>query len=77
VNVLFVALLVCAAVAVVGAEWPRIDQRLGSQARTRRDRTRRKSKLKVVPTDESDDFAASVERDLANLPTTKERDRKR
>jgi hypothetical protein len=76
VNVLFVALLVCAAVVVVGAEWPRIDQRLGPQARTRRDRTRRKSKLKVVPTDK-DDFAASVERDLAKLPTTKERDRKR
>ena len=73
---LFVALLGLAVVAVVGAEWPRLADRLGAPARHRRDRARRKRNLRVVRT-ESEDFAASVERDLANLPTIEERDRKR
>jgi hypothetical protein len=30
----------------------------------------------VVPTTDADDFAASVERDLANLPTIEETDRR-
>jgi hypothetical protein len=76
VSWLFVALLGLAVVAVVGAEWPRFAERLGAPARQRRDRTRRKRNLRVVRT-ESEDFAASVERDLANLPTIEERDRKR
>jgi hypothetical protein len=76
VSWLFVALLGLAVVAVVGAEWPRLAGRLGAPARQRRDRARRKRNLRVVRT-ESEDFAASVERDLANLPTIEERDRKR
>jgi hypothetical protein len=76
VSWLFVALLGLAVVVVVGAEWPRLSERLGAPARERRDRARRKKNLKLVHT-ETDDFAASVERDLANLPTIKERDRKR
>jgi hypothetical protein len=39
-------------------------------------RSRRKSQLTLLrtPEDESDEFAASVERDLAQLPTTRDRD---
>jgi hypothetical protein len=69
-------LLVCAVAVVVAAEWPRLDRRVGGGARRRRDRARRKQTLRVVR-DESDEFAASVERDLANLPTIEERDRRR
>ena len=47
-----------------------------SWTRERRTRARRKSKLRVVHT-ESDDFAASVERDLASLPTIDEHDAKK
>jgi hypothetical protein len=76
VSWLFVVLLACAAVVLVGAEWPRIEQRLGAPAKQRRERARRKANLKLLRT-ESDDFAASVERDLRKLPTIEERDRKR
>jgi len=76
VSWLFVVLLACAAVVLVGAEWPRIEQRLGAPAKQRRERARRKANLKLLRT-ESDDFAASVERDLKKLPTIEERDRKR
>ena len=71
---LWIALLACAVVVLVAAEWPRLSPRLGSEGRRRRARERRKSNLRVLRP-EDDDFAASVERDLANLPTTKERDR--
>jgi hypothetical protein len=72
----FALVLLLAAVAVVvAAEWPRLDQRLGGGARRRRERVRRKQALRVVR-DESDEFAASVQRDLANLPTIEERDRR-
>ncbi|MBA2357055.1 MAG: hypothetical protein H0V84_01335 [Actinobacteria bacterium] len=42
-------------------------------------RSRRRPDLRVVRSEptESDDFVASVERDLASLPTIEERDRKR
>ena len=66
-----VALLAAAVIVVVGAEWPRLGERLGSQARARRHRARRKANLRVLRS-ESDEFAASVERDLANLPTTED-----
>jgi hypothetical protein len=73
----FAVVLLAAAVAVVlGAEWPRLDARLGPEARRRRDRMRRKKNLKVLRTD-TDDFAASVERDLAKLPTIEEREERR
>ena len=71
-----IALLTCAVAAVVGAEWPRLSARLGSEARRRRDRDKRKSQLTLLNT-ETDDFRASVERDLDNLPTIEESDRKR
>ena len=76
---LSIALLVCAVLAVIGAEWPRIARNFGFEARRRRDRARRKSKLTLLQTegdelDESDEFAASVQRDLQQLPTIDERD---
>jgi hypothetical protein len=76
VSVFAVVLLAVAVAVVLGAEWPRLDARLGSDARRRRDRMRRKKNLKVLRTD-TDDFAASVERDLAKLPTIEEREERR
>ena len=77
---LYIALLALAVAILVGAEWPRLESRLGSQfgadARRRRDRAKRKATLRVVPTD-ADDFAASVERDLAQLPTIEDADRRK
>ncbi len=70
-------LLACAVVVLVAAEWPLLARSpLGSEARRRRDRAQRKAGLKVVRSEE-DDFAASVERDLANLPTIEEREERR
>jgi len=71
-----VVLLACAVLVLVAAEWPRLDGRLGAEARRRRERARRKAGLKVLRS-ESDDFAASVQRDLANLPTIEEREERR
>jgi hypothetical protein len=70
------ALVAAAVAAVVGAEWPRLSARFGNEARTRRERARRKSQLKLLRT-ETEEFAASVERDLDQLPTIEETDRKR
>jgi hypothetical protein len=77
VSWLYIALLALAVAVFAGAEWPRLQVRLGlgSDARRRRQRAKRKSTLHVVETD-ADDFAASVERDLANLPTIEETDRR-
>jgi hypothetical protein len=71
-----VILLACAVLVVVGAEWPRLDAKAGLGARRRRSRVRRKRSLKLIRS-ESDDFAASVQRDLANLPTIEEREERR
>jgi hypothetical protein len=76
VGWLMIALLAAAVAAVVGAEWPRLSARFGNEARTRRDRARRKGQLKLLRT-ETEEFAASVERDLDQLPTIEETDRKR
>jgi hypothetical protein len=80
VSWLSVVLLACAALAVVGAEWPRLRQRLGVDAHRSRKRERRKSQLRLVrgeaEADDADDFAASVERDLEQLPTLDESDRR-
>ena len=73
---LYIALLAVAVGLVAGAEWPRLDERFGGDARRRRQRARRKTSLRVVRDDEADEFAASVERDLANLPTTEDRERR-
>ena len=70
-------ILVACAVAVLGAaEWPRLSARVGPERRRLRERSKRKSQLTLLrtPDDESEDFAASVERDLARLPTTRDRD---
>lgn len=79
---LSIALLACAVLAVVGAEWPRLSESFGLEGRRRRARARRKSQFRVLRGDddggfdpETDDFAASVERDLSQLPTIDERDR--
>jgi hypothetical protein len=81
VSWLSIALLACAVLAVIGAEWPRVSQSLGIEGRQRRHRERRKAQFRVVQgegaPDESDEFAASVERDLAQLPTIDERDRRK
>ena len=71
---LWIALLAC--VVLIGAEWPRLEGTFGVQARRTRERARRKSQLKLLK-NESDEFAASVERDLSRLPTIEERDPKR
>jgi hypothetical protein len=79
VSWLSVALLACAVLAVIGAEWPKLRERLGIEGRRKRQRARRKSQWKLVPGEAEDldaeDFAASVERDLEQLPTVDETDR--
>ena len=69
-----VVLTVCALLVVLGAEWPRIARRVGVEARQTRLRRRRKERFTVIDGERDDDFAESVERDLANLPVTEERD---
>jgi hypothetical protein len=78
VSWLSVALLACAVLVLVGAEWPRLSARFGVEARRKRERERRKQNLRVLRTDQVDDseeFAASVQRDLSRLPTTEEEHR--
>jgi hypothetical protein len=71
-------LLATAVAILVAAEWPRLAGRAGLTGRQlRRPRRRRKSHLRVIESEsdpDSDEFAASVERDLAQLPTTRDRD---
>jgi len=74
VSWLSIALLACAVLVLIGAEWPRLAERFGSGGRARRERARRKQELKLI-TSERDEFAASVERDLEKLPTIEEHDR--
>jgi hypothetical protein len=76
VSWLYIALLAVAVLLVAGAEWPRLDERFGAEPRRRRQRARRKANLRVIRNDEADEFAASVERDLANLPTIDDRERR-
>jgi hypothetical protein len=80
VTWLSLVLLVCAVLAVIGAEWPRLRERLGLDAHRRRRRARRKSQLRLVRGEfedgDAEDFAASVERDLEQLPTLDEFDRR-
>jgi hypothetical protein len=77
-GVLAIVLIACAAVLVIGAEWPRLAARTGAEKRVRRKRTRRKSGLTLVEGegggDDRDDFERSVARDLENLPVLPERD---
>jgi hypothetical protein len=68
-----IALLACAVLVLIGAEWPRLFERVGSGGRKRRERARRKAALRLVST-ETEEFAASVQRDLSKLPTIDKRD---
>jgi hypothetical protein len=78
VSWLLLALLALAVAVLIGAEWPRLESRFGFEGRRSRDRARRKASLRLVRGEEEpalndqDEFAASVERDLANLPTLDE-----
>jgi hypothetical protein len=73
VSWVFVALLACALGVLVGAEWPRLSALVGVDARRRRERARRKANFRLLPPKtESEEFAASVERDLRSLPTIEE-----
>ena len=66
----WIVLLALGVLVVVAAEWPRVSGVVGADARRRRDRERRKSRLRVVT--EDDDFVESVQRDLDALPTIEE-----
>lgn len=71
------ALLAVAVAILIAAEWPRLASRVGFAGTAFRRRRRRPTHLRVLEPEsdpDSDEFAASVERDLAQLPTTKERD---
>jgi hypothetical protein len=68
----WLALLVAAVALVVAAEWPRVNAAVGSDARRKRERQRRKSQLQVIVNEDVDEFEASVRRDLESLPTIEE-----
>ena len=76
VGIVAIVLLACAVLVLVGAEWPRLSERFGGQAWAARSRRRRKERLQLIQGEEAgdDEFAKSVERDLANLPVIEERD---
>lgn len=76
VSWVFVALLGCAVLVLVAAEWPRLSRKTGLTGRRERERARRKANLRLLRSD-TDDFAASVQRDLAQLPTIDEHDHKK
>jgi hypothetical protein len=76
VSLVGIALLVAAVLLLCAIEWPRLSRVVPGSRPARRQK--RRGHLRVVPDDdESDEFARSVERDLANLPTIDERDRRR
>ena len=71
-----IVMLVAAAVLLAAAEWSRLAGL--REARSSRHRAQRKSRLRVVSGEaDPDDFARSVERDLAALPTIDEHDANR
>ena len=75
VGIFAIVLLACAVLIVIGAEWPRLSARFAGEGRSGRARKRQKQKLTVIEGEgDEDDFAASVERDLASLPVIEERD---
>jgi hypothetical protein len=73
VSWLFISLLAAAVVLLAAAEGPRLSGRMGLRTREQRARAKRKAQLRVVRT-ESDEFVASVQRDLERLPTIEEHD---
>ena len=70
----WIVLLVLGIAVVIGAEWSRVGSLVGADARRQRERNRRKASFKVIRSEE-EEFAESVQRDLAELPTIEERDR--
>ena len=77
----FIVLLALALVVLAAAEWQRLAGgrglgSLGADARNARARQKRKANLKLIRS-ESEEFAESVQRDLADLPTIEEKDRRR
>ena len=72
----WIVLLVLAAAVVIAAEWSRLGKVVGADARRQRERSRRKASFKVIRSEE-EEFAESVQRDLAELPTIEEKDRRR
>ena len=69
-SVVAVVLLVAAVVLLAAAELPRLAGGRGrSVGLPKRSAKRRNPHLRIVKDEESDEFARSVERDLANLPT--------
>ena len=72
----WVVLLALSVVVVIGAEWRRINAVVGADARRQRDRRKRKASFKVIRSEE-EECAASVQRDLAELPTIEEKDSRR
>jgi hypothetical protein len=75
VGWLWIALLACAVAVLAAAEWPRLTARFALERPRARARRKQKGQLTLLKTeDDSDEFAASVERDLAKLPTTNDRD---
>jgi hypothetical protein len=76
VSWLFIALLAAAVVVLLVAEWPRLSEHLGSRSRQKRARAAQKSQLRLIR-EESDEFAASVQRDLERLPTIEEQEPRR
>ncbi len=72
----WIVLLVLAAAVAIGAEWSRVGRFVGTDARRQRERKKRKASFKVIRSEE-EEFAESVQRDLAELPTIEEKDRRR
>ena len=72
----WILLLACAVAVLVAAEWPRLQARAGLEERRKKWRRRGQPDLRIIHSeDDPEEFAASVERDLAQLPTTNDRDR--
>lgn len=71
----WIVLLALAVAVVLGAEWSRVSTLVGADARKQRERSKRKASLKLIRSEE-EEFAESVQRDLAELPTLEEKDRR-
>ena len=75
----WIVLLALAVVVLFAAEWQRLGgitaKIAGGEARKARERRKRKASLKLIRTEE-EEFAESVQRDLADLPTIEEKDRR-
>ena len=71
----WIVLLALALAVVLGAEWSRVSTLVGADARKQRERSTRKAGLPLIRSEE-EEFAESVQRDLAELPTIEEKDRR-